>query len=548
MSLTRAQVLREGQSAYERQAWGDAYTQLSSADREAPLEPEDLERLASAAHLIGRENESEDLLARAHQGFLGRGDVERAARCAFWIAIGLLERGEQARGGGWLARAQRLLDENQRDCVDRGYLLLPAALRNVFTGEFAAAYELFTQAAAIAERFHDPDLAAFARNGQGRALIKLGEYAKGVALLDEGMAAVEAGEVSPIIAGNVYCSVLEACTEMFDMRRAQEWTASLGRWCESQPDLVPFRGQCLIRRSEVLQLHGAWKESMAEVRQAQTRLSEPPPPQPAVGLAFYQQAELHRLRGEFAQAEEAYREASKWARVPRPGLALLRLAQGEIDAAAAMIRSMTDDARRRDVRARVLAARVEIELAANDVESARGAAQELANIAANLDAPFLNAIAAQSNGAVLLAQGDARAALASLQRAWSTWQDLEAPYEAARVRVLIALASRELGDPDTATMELEAARWAFRQLGAGPDLARVEALLQPAPRSASGLTAREVEVLRLVAQGKTNKAIAEELFISEKTVHRHVSNIFLKLHLSTRAAATAYAFQHGLVS
>jgi DNA-binding CsgD family transcriptional regulator len=546
-SVTQARALHEGRSAYERQAWADAYAQLSAADREVPLEPEDIERLAIAAYLIGRETESQELLARAHQEFLGRGEVERAARCAFWIAVELLSRGEHARGGGWLARAQRLIDDLGRDCVDRGYLLFPAALRTIFAGEFAAAYDLFTQAVGIAERFHDPDLLALARNGQGRALIKLGEPARGVALLDEAMAAIEAGEVSPFVAGDVYCSVLEACREIFDLRRAKEWTASLSRWCESQPDLVPFRGQCLIRRSEILQLRGAWEEAMAEAMQARARLSEPPP-RAAVGLAIYQQAELHRLRGEFAEAEEAYREARKWARTPRPGLALLRLAQGQVDAAATMIRGMAEEARQHDVRSKVLAARVEIELAANDVAAARDAANELSSIAADLDAPFLHAIAAQAHGAVLLAEGDARAALAPLQRAWSAWQDLEAPYEAACVRLLIGLACRQLGDDDTAAMELDAARWAFQQLGAGSDLARVEALLQPVARNnVTGLTARELEVLRLVAQGKTNKAIADELFISEKTVHRHVSNIFLKLGLSTRAAATAYAFQHDLV-
>lgn len=547
-AVTQTGTLQLGRSSYERQAWADAYAQLSAADREAPLGPEDLERLANAAYLIGKEPESEELLARAHHEFLRQEKVERAARCAFWLAFALLSRGEQARGGGWLARAQRLLDDAERDCVERGYLLFPAGVRCVYAGEFETAYDLFTQAAEIAGRFHDADLASLARHGQGRALIKMGEAAKGVALLDEAMVSIEAGEVSPLVAGNVYCSVIEACTETFDVRRAQEWTASLSRWCESQPDLVPFRGQCLIRRAEILQLRGAWEEAMAEARHARARLSEPPPPQPAVGLALYQQAELYRLRGEFARAEEVYREASRWARKPRPGRALLRLAQGQVDAAAAVIRGMVDEAHDRDVRSKVLAACVEIALAANDVAAARAAADELSSIAEDLDAPFLHAVAAHAHGAVLLAESDAHAALGALQRAWTIWQELAAPYECARVRVLIGLACRQLGDDDTAAMELDGARWTFQQLGAGPDVTHVDLLAKPpAAHKTSGLTTREMDVLRLVAQGKTNKTIATELFISEKTVHRHVSNIFMKLGLSTRAAATAYAFQHHLV-
>lgn len=543
--MTRSDVLQSGRSAYERHAWSEAYAGLSAADGETPLAPEDLERLGTAAFLIGRGPKSEDLLARAHQEFLGQGDVERAARCAFWVGFELLDRGEQARGGGWLARAQRLLDDGHFDCVVRGYLLIPAGVRNVYAGDIAAAYDLFTQAAVTADRFHDPDLAALARMGQGRALIKRGELAEGVALLDEAMAAIEAGEVSPVIAGTVYCSVIEACTELFDVRRAREWTWSLSRWCESQPDLVPFRGQCLVRRAEILQLRGDWEKAMAEASQAQARLSDPPPPQPAVGLAFYQQAELHRLRGEFAEAEEAYREAGMWTRKPRPGLALLRLAQGRVDAALAAIAGMVEQATDCEARSKLLAARVQIALAANELATARSAAEELSAIAADLNVPLLYAIAGHAYGAVLLAEGDERGALGLLQRAWRAWQALEAPYEGARTRMLIGLACRQLGDEATATMELEAARRVFQQLGARPDLARVEALA--VPKRVGGLTAREIEVLRLVAQGKTNKTIASELFLSEKTVHRHVSNIFMKLGLSTRAAATAFAFRNELV-
>lgn len=532
-----------GREAFGRKAWGDAFAELSAADREAALELEDLERLAVAAFLTGRDADADDAWARAHHECLRLGQVTRAARCAGLLAQGLLLRGEFAQGGGWLARAQRLLDEGQHDSVERGYLLLPVAIQS-FDEDPALARATFERAAAVGVRFGDKDLTTYGRMGQGRALIRLGETAEGVALLDEVMVAVMAGEVSPIYTGLLYCAVIEACREIFDLHRAQEWTAALTRWCESQPGLVAYRGQCLVHRAEIMQLHGEWAVASDEAERAGELLSG----QPVVGLAIYQQAELHRLRGAFAEAEHAYRRAAEWGIEPQPGLAMLRLSQGQVEAAAAAIRRVVDEANERVGQSNVLAAFVEILLAAHDLGAARDAADELSQVAYKLGAPLLHAVSGYTTGAVLLGEGDARAALVALRRALAFWRDLEVPYEAARVRVLIGLACRKLGDRDAAAMELDAARSVFEQLGAAPDVARVEALTSTTgPEAWMGLTGREVEVLRLVATGKTNREIAAALVISEHTVARHIQNILAKLGVSSRTAASAFAFEHDLV-
>ncbi len=539
------EALLRGRESFARHAWDESYTLLFEADRQAPLEAEDLEHLAFAAYLAGYDADSETVLTRAHQSYLARNEIESAARCGFWIAFELFNNGDVARGGGWVARAQRVLGETA-ECVVHGFLLMPAGVRRIMEGDPAAAVTLFSQAVEIGKRFGDADLIAMALHGRGRALIRLERVAEGVALLDEAMVAVTAGDVSPIPAGDIYCSVIEACHEIFDLRRAGDWTTALDRWCQLQSGLVRFRGQCLVRRAEILQLHGAWPDAIDEAQRACERLSQPP--QRARGAALYQWAEILRLRGDFSKSEEMYRQAGQSGRSPQPGLSLLRLAQGEIETAANAIRNALEEAKERGLRSRLLSAHVQIMLAAQDLDAARAGANELGDIASTLDAPFLRAVSLHARGATLLASGDARGALSLLRQAVTEWDSVEAPYEAARTQTLVARACEQLGDADGASIEYGAAREVFERLGAAPDLAAMVA--GTATRSASlpgNLSARELQVLRCLVTGKTNRAIADELFISEKTVARHVSNIFNKLGLSSRAAAIAYAYEHRLV-
>jgi DNA-binding CsgD family transcriptional regulator len=539
-------LLDLARDAYERMAWGDALARYRAVDEREALAPVDLERAARAADLIGRPAESAELWQRAVQEAERIGETEHAARCAGWLGMALMNQGDMAQAGGWFARARRLFEETGTDGPVAGLLLLPVALQALFGGDPATARPVFAEALEIGERFREVDLMALGRLGLGRSLLGLGSITEGFALLDEAMLSVTAGEVSPVVAGIVYCAVIEACNALLDLRRAREWTEALTRWCDSQPDLVPFRGHCLTHRADIMKMRGAWPDALGEVERACELLLEPPP-QAAVGDALYDKAELHRLRGDFAEAEEAFRDASQWGRDPQPGLAQLRLAQGDVAAAEAAIRRVVSEKQDRVDRIRLLAAFVEIMLAVDDVAAARPATEELAEITASVGAPFLDATSAYAIGAVALADGDARAAISALRTAWTLWCELDTPYEAARARVLIGLACHELGDDDTATMELDLARRAFTQLGAVPDLARIDALRASGePPDAAGLTGREVEVLELIAAGNTNRQVGEALFISEKTVARHVSNIFTKLGVSSRAAATAYAYTHGL--
>ena len=418
-------------------------------------------------------------------------------------------------------------------------------LDHAAAGDSDAAIAAGGEAVAIGERFADADLFALAAQDLGGILIKRGRVAEGLGLLDEAMVAVTAGELSPIVNGFVYCGVIMGCQAAYEPRRAQEWTAALSRWCEDQPDLVSFTGTCLVHRSEIMQLHGAWPDALHEARRAAERCSHANNDRVAA-YARYREGEVHRLRGEFAAAEAAYREAHRGGCEPQPGLALLRLAQGNGEAAAAAIRRIVAETSDPSRRAGLLPAEVEIMLAVGDVPAARRACEELGRLAEQWTGTMVGATVAHARGAVALADGDAEPALVALREAIHAWRELDAPYEAARAQVLAGVACRALGDHDTAALELDAAREVFDQLGAASDLERIDDG-DGAHHDTHGLTFRELEVLQLVAAGRSNREIAAALVISEHTVARHLQNIFAKLGVPSRTAATAFAFAHDLL-
>ncbi|HUF09124.1 MAG TPA: LuxR C-terminal-related transcriptional regulator [Rhodothermales bacterium] len=553
--------LAKGRNSFERGDWRDAYSLLSRANETSTLGAADLERLGMSAYLIGLDREFHRFVEHAHRSYVEDGRAERAARSAFTLALDLFLSGETGKATGWLNRARRLIEG--RHCVEHGYLDLPLAERQLSAGDPQAAHETASGIHEIGVSFGDVDLISASLHLQGRALIAQGRVEAGLALLDEAMLEVVEGNVSPIFTGLIYCSVIEACREVYALGRAHEWTNELTRWCDGQPDLIRFTGACYVDRAEIMRLQGDWLEAMSEADRACRRSSQSGDPAPPAE-AYYQVAELHRLRGQFEEAEDAYRHASRIGFVPQPGLALLRLAQNQGSSASSMIQRALHEATRPLERAKLLPACVEIRLAAGDLEQGRMACRELEEIADRFDTGVLRAISMHARGAVELAEGDPETALVSLRRASEEWK---APYEVARIRELTGWACLKLDDEEGAGLEFDAARAVYEKLGAEPDLARLSAVGKRQPEGGVSveerkqktldesmdserpnvLTPREFEVLHRVAAGKTNKEIASELFLSERTIDRHVSSILTKFDVPSRAAATAYAYEHKIL-
>ena len=535
--------LEAARDAYARRDWSGARDRFRAARDAGDLSADDLHALADAEWWLGLVDESLAASEEAYRLFLQGAHPRQAASAAMWIALSLFLRGDDVAGSGWMSRAQRIL-RDQPECPEHGYVRYLLEVEGALGGsDLDAVASSAREVQEIGRRHADPNLAALGILGEGRALIKQGRVVEGNELLDEAMVAVLRDELSPEWAGNIYCHLMAACYELADFRRAAEWTRETTRWLESLPAAALFTGICRVHRSQVFQTAGAWEQAESEAMRVCEDLANIHVASTAEG--HYQIGELRRLRGDLAGAERAYSDAHERGRDPQPGLALLRLTQGKTDAAAASIRSGLAGTSDRLARARLRAAQVEIACAARDLEAAGEASDELDEIASDYGSSGLDVMARHARGAVLLAGGDAAKALEMLRGACERWQELHAPYEGARVRLLLAEAYDLLGDSEAAVRELDAAEVVFAHLGAGPDANAVVALRGDPPLP-DGLTRREAEVLALVAAGKTNREVATALTISQKTVARHLSNIFTKIEVSSRTEAAAYAFAHDL--
>jgi ATP/maltotriose-dependent transcriptional regulator MalT len=535
-------VLLQAREAYERRDWVLALDRLRGA---GDLAAEDTMALATSAYLLGNVDEAVRALQAGYQDRIKNGDSLGAARFASWLGLLLNVRGESAVGGGWVARAQRLLESETEDVVERGYLLAHEFFQHLGHGDFARAAETAALVVETGRRFNEHDLIAQGLMMQGRMMIYAGRVPEGLALLDEAMIGLAAGEVSPIIAGMAYCSLIEACQELSDFSRAASWTSALTRWCDTQPGLVPYTGQCALHRGQIMRLRGAYDEALAEFAQAQRRYVKEGTVAPA-GMALTEQGDVLRIRGKLDEAEAAYRQAAELGHEPQPGLALAWLARGRTTAAITAIHRLLAEAHDPVHRSWMLPAAVEVLISARHLDEARQHSDELTSIASAFGNSALRAMAAYAAANVDLASGEFEDALSHARESCRLWSGVGAPYETARARVLVARALRELGDEDSATAEFAAARRAFAEVGAAPAATEVDRLLGRA--RPAGLTERELEVLKLVAEGRSNPDIARVLVLSQKTVERHLSNIFTKLDVPSRTAAAAYAHEHGLMS
>jgi DNA-binding CsgD family transcriptional regulator len=542
----RSELVDAHASAREAAARGDwqaVYRAFEQVASDAGGDADGLALWATAGYLLGRVDAAIEAMSQAHDAYVERGAAAAAVRCGFWVVFMLLGRGEHAQAGGWLARCGHAAGPLPPDSSARGYLILTEAQRMVAVEHrYDEGGVLAEQVVGLARRDPDADLLALALMVTGRARIRAGKTRGGFASLDEAMVGVVRDEVSPTAAGTVYCAVIEACGEVGELRRAVEWTQALTTWCDRQRGMVTFTGRCRTHRAAVLMLRGDWDAAVAEADHACARFAGAAD-EAAAGEAHYLLAELHRRAGRGDLAERAYRTAGDWGRDPQPGLALLRLAQGRAGAAAAAVVRLLEEGGQAIDRIRVLPAAVEVLLEVGDLTAAAGAAQELAELADSFDTPGVRAAAAYAGGAVLLARDQPAGALARLREAAGTWRSVDAVFELARTRGLIAQACRRLGDGDTADLELAAARRTLAGLGAGPALA----VLPSHARDRYGLSARELEVLRLVATGRTNREIGEHLTIAVRTVDRHVASILTKLGVTSRTAASSFAHEHGLI-
>lgn len=538
-----ADVLSSARASYSRRDWPEAYRGLETARRHATLSADDLHALADAAWWLGLIKETLTISEDCHRRFIEEGRPLRAAMSALDVGFSWFLRGEVAIGSGWLNRARRML-EDEPECAERGFLIWLDATAALDDGDLESALVGARQIQELGHRFTTPALGCLGLVTEGMIAIRRGQVDKGFALLDEAMLPVLAGHVAPEWAGNIYCQLMAVCHDLADVRRARQWTAATERWCDSFASAVMFVGVCRIHRIQLMQLHGDWMRAEREASIACVELAEMNVM--VVAEAHYQLAELRMLRDDLAGAEESYRRAGALGRDPQPGLALLCLAQGKPAEAAAGVRSALSESTNGPFRrARLLVAHIEIALKAGDVNAAGRACDELEDIASTYGTAGFRAWACHARGAVLLAQGHPAESLPVLREAFGRYSDMQAPYEAAGVRVVMAEAYESLGDTGAAELERDAAAATCAQLGAALQIRRLSER-RARPGLPGGLSVREVEVLTHVADGATNKEVAAALFISQKTVARHLANIFGKLGVTSRTAAAKWAHEQRL--
>lgn len=536
--------LESARAAFAAHDWAAAYEGFVALRDPDVLTAGDLHTLGESAWWLGRIDPCLEAFEAAYHRFLGDDQPIAAAMSAFYLAIHSMSRGYAAQGSGWLTRARQLVADHP-ETAPHGYLYYLDIFSALGGGNFDEAEFRAQQMEALGRRLDEPNLAALGVLGRGRVLVKKGQVHAGMALLDDAMLEAMSGRLDPTWAGTIYCHLMDVCHELADVRRAAEWTQATSRWCDAIPDANLYPGICRVHRAQVMQVQGDWEGAESEADRACRDMLGV-----HVGTAAggqYELGEIRRLRGDFTGAEEAFKRAHELGRDPQPGLALLRLAQGRIDLAVASMRAALGATTDPLARARLCVAHAEIALAAGDIDTAEATTSELERTAAAYSSPGLQAAANGARGAVLLARGQPPEALVELREACRRWQEIEAPYEAAKTRLLLADAYRALADDDAVLMELDAADAMFHRLGADWDSQSV-ADRRGGATPPAGLTQREVEVLQLVAAGRSNREIATALFLSERTVHRHVSNIFAKLGVPSRVAATAFAYEHGLVA
>lgn len=540
-------TIHAARDAYRRNAWADATELFLRADTETELAIDDLEALVWAAAVSAHDREMLSALDRVYAYHSEKGDHDKSARAAFWRGLRSMMIGDIGLGSGWLQRADKHAEETAPGSVERGYLLLPQVFMHRSKGAYEAAVEVADKAIAIGQTQDEADLIALAGSLKGGILFRLGRINEGYVPIDETMLLANSGRLSPIVTGVVYCEIVASCCRVLEMVRAREWTAILDDWCRRNPQAKAFNGVCKMHRAEVLQLEGNWSEAFAEAERAGHGL-EGTTEQTAIANAAYRRGEILRLRGDYHAADAEYRLAGERGIDPQPGLALLRLAQGKHQEALAMIQRALQTAGDLPRRCALLPAGIELSIACDDLDTAECLCSEMEEIAKGFGTEVLTRVADQGRGSLALARRAFADAVPVLIRARQYWLEFGAPYLVARLRVDIARACTELGDLESAAMELDAAEKLFHELGAEPDLARIRTLWANSQPSGSDiLTAREREVLALMAAGDSNRTIAGELGLSPKTVNRHVENIFDKLGVSSRAAAVAKALKSGMI-